>query len=232
MNVKYIFRLSFSFLLVMVLLAVSYFFSSAGYEAAMAPDSKARPTLILDPGHGGEDGGAVSVTGKKESGINLEIALRCRDLASFLGYSAVMTRESENIDYPPDLTSTRARKVWDQKSRVQLINSASDGLLISIHQNKYTSPGPKGAQVFYNEGAGELAEAVQKSVLRYINDDTKRTARPVSKDIYIMNEVSCPALLVECGFLSNPEEAARLESQEHQKKLALIIIGQVKAFYG
>ena len=189
-------------------------------------------TLIIDPGHGGEDGGAVSVTGTRESAINLAIAERSAALAAFMGEEPVMTRESEELDYPPEAASTRARKVFDQKRRAELINAAPDAVLISIHQNKYTSASPKGAQAFYRDGGEELAEKLQELFFRYINTDKKRSASPVSENVYLMRAVKCPAVLVECGFLSNPEEAAKLESAEHQKLLSLMIIGAYFAVYG
>ena len=93
---------------------------------------------LAEGGHGGEDGGAVSVTGKKESEINLEIGLRCEELAAFFGIETVMTRDSELIEYPAELSTTHSRKVWDQKSRVSLINSTENAVLVSIHQNYFT----------------------------------------------------------------------------------------------
>ncbi|MGX8699008.1 MAG: N-acetylmuramoyl-L-alanine amidase [bacterium] len=196
---------------------------------AMAP---AERVLILDPGHGGEDGGAVSVTGTKESVINLAIALRCRDLATFLGKEPVLTRTSEELTYPETAQTLRAKKVADQKGRVALVNACPSAYFVSIHQNKYTSPLPSGAQTFYANGAENEAEALQELFLKYINRDRKRTAKPVDASIYLMKHISCPALLVECGFLSNPEEAAKLEEAGYQKKLALLIIGTLVPHIG
>lgn len=184
--------------------------------------------IIIDPGHGGDDGGAVSLSGKKEIEVNLEIALRCELLAAFMGHSPVMTRYSEEISYPEEADTIRARKVWDQHSRAELINSYDSALLVSIHQNKYTSSGPNGAQVFYNDSVSEpLAKSMTELFFKYVNTDKKRTAKPVSEDIYLFHAVKCPALLIECGFLSNQAEAAKLESSAHQKVLSVIIIGSI-----
>lgn len=199
--------------------------------AALPVSAPVRPpagwVLILDPGHGGEDGGALSVTGTKESAVNLAIAQKCAALAAFLGTNPVMTRDAEELSYPETAQTTRARKVADQKGRVALVNSYPEALLVSIHQNKYTSSLPTGAQVFYTPAAQGLAEALQEQFLTYVNRDRKRTAKPVSDTLYLMKHITCPALLVECGFLSNPEEAARLEDPSHQTKLAVLIIGTV-----
>ena len=186
------------------------------------------PRIIIDPGHGGDDGGAVSLSGKKESEINLEIALRCELLAAFMGTCPIMTRYTEEIAYPDDAVTIRARKVWDQHSRAELANSIDNALFISIHQNKYTSSGPSGAQVFYNDAVSEpIAKSITEQFFKYVNADKKRTAKPVSEDIYLFHAAKCPALLIECGFLSNPAEAEKLESAEHQKLLSMIIIGSV-----
>lgn len=204
--------------------------SPVSYIPADASLETARVRLIIDPGHGGEDGGALSCTGKKESEINLEISLRCEALAAFLGDNAVMTRRSEELSYPDTAHTTRARKVADQKGRVALVNSYPGALLVSIHQNKYTSASPSGAQVFWANGGEEAATGLQELFIKYINPDNKRAAKKVSEDIYLMKNVTCPALLVECGFVSNPGEAAKLESPEHQKKLAVLIAGECEKF--
>lgn len=183
-------------------------------------------TLIIDPGHGGADGGAVSLSGAYESAINLDISLKMRDLAGFFGIVPVMTRDSEELAYPEDATTIRAKKVADQRARVELITSTENAVLISIHQNKFTSASPKGAQVFYagTEGSQELAVNMQELLLKYTTP-TNRTASKIGSTIFLMNAVDCPAVLIECGFLSNPEESALLEDGNYQLKLAVIILG-------
>ncbi len=183
-------------------------------------------TLVLDPGHGGADGGAVSVTGTSESAINMEIAERCRTLAALFGVTAEMTRDSEELQYPEDASTIRAKKVWDTKNRTQFINSTENAVLISIHQNKYTTAGPHGCQVLYapTPGSRELAESLQ-GLLRQAAGEDKRNAALIGEGIYIMNHVTCPAVLVECGFVSNAVEAKRLEDPRYQLKLAAMIVG-------
>lgn len=183
-------------------------------------------TLILDPGHGGADGGAVSVTGTYESAINLQIALRCRELCGLFGVNARMTRESEQLAYPEEAATIRAKKVWDTKTRTELVNSSEAPVLISIHQNKYTTATPHGCQVFYapTEGSLELAQKLQAE-LTAATGESKRNAVRIGEGIYLMNHVTCPAILVECGFVSNAVEAHRLEDPEYQLKLASVIVG-------
>ncbi len=183
-------------------------------------------TLILDPGHGGADGGAVSVTGTPESRINLAIALKAEQLAAFYGVVPVMTRRTEELSYPEDALTIRAKKVADQKGRVALINGVPDAVLISIHQNIFTTPGPSGCQVFYAPTAGsqELADAMQEALLQDVSAGNRSTASKIAGSIYLMNAINCPAILIECGFLSNPQEAVRLEDGVYQTKLAAVII--------
>ena len=183
-------------------------------------------TLILDPGHGGADGGAVSVTGTYESQINLAIALRCRALAELYGVDTVMTRESETLDYPESASTIHAKKVWDTKARVELVSSTPYAVLISIHQNKYTTASPHGSQALYakTEGSQELAQAMQSN-LSQVTGESKRTAARIGESIYLMNHVDCPAVLVECGFVSNVLEAKKLEEPAYQLKLAAVIVG-------
>ncbi len=190
-----------------------------------------RPTrgghiLILDPGHGGADGGAVSVTNTPESRINLDIALRARELASFFGVDTVMTRESEDIAYPDSAGTIRAKKVWDTKGRTELVNSVDNAFLISIHQNKFTSAKPSGSQVFYapTEKSREAADIFQSKLLA-LAPGNRQNATQIPDSVYIMNHVDCPAVLIECGFISNIVEAKKLEDPEYQTALAATIVG-------
>lgn len=215
-----------------IIIPIFLLLSITASAGAVSYQKVAPLALIIDPGHGGADGGAISVTGKKESEINLDICLRCEQLAAFIGFSPILTRYSEDIDYPPEITTVRERKVWDQHERLSLINSFKTAFFISIHQNKYSSSGPQGAQVFYNGAESKrYADLVTEGFFSYINKDKKRTAKEISKDIYLLNKAKCPAVLIECGFLSNSEDAHMLEQAEHQKLLTSIIIGSFCRYY-
>lgn len=185
------------------------------------------PILLLDPGHGGEDGGAVACDGTIEADINWEIANRCQALAEFLGVPVQMTRTSYDIQYPEEAKTVKARKTADQKSRAALVNSGDPVILISIHQNKFISETPFGPQVFYNaqSPAQMLAERLQKELGEQLCPDSRRVAAPAAADIWLMRQATRPALLVECGFLSHPQETARLKTEKYQRELSLLIIG-------
>lgn len=193
-----------------------------------------RPILILDPGHGGMDGGAVSVTGTRESALNWQITDRIYDLSRFMGLETIRTRPEEGIDYPAELKSISAKKKWDTRKRVELANNTGECFLVSIHQNFFPSPGPRGVQViFRNEPeSAALADILQKQLSRISPAAEKRHAVRAGKEIFLMNHVTVPAVLVECGFLSNSPEALLLEAPFHQKKIAMIIASVYYNFTG
>ena len=184
-------------------------------------------TLILDPGHGGLDGGAVAADGTKESTLNLEIAFRTRQLAELFGLPSIMTRKKEELEYPDPDATIHAKKVWDQKNRVELINRFQNALLLSIHQNRFPDSRPKGSQVLYakNSGSKEFAEITHYNLIAQLNPENRRVAAPISDSIFLMKQVHCPAILVECGFLSNPSETERLKSIHYQNSLAVVLLG-------
>lgn len=190
---------------------------------AMAEAVPGRRVIVIDPGHGGEDGGATSCTGVLESKINLEISLRLEDLFHLLGYDTRMIRRSDTAVYTEG-TSISEKKVSDLKHRVQLVNEISNAILISIHQNQYPEGKYKGAQVFYapTEGSKEFAETVQALLISTVNPGSKRACKKADS-VYLMQKIHCTGILVECGFLSNPEEEALLQTPDYQKKLCCII---------
>ena len=138
--------------------------------------------LVIDAGHGGEDGGATSPSGLIESGVNLDIAKRFEALAGYFGIKTAMTRESETIEYPASAKNMRERKAFDQKNRIKLINSFENAVLVSIHQNKYPDPRPRGPQVFFADtgGSRELAEVAQVRLTQALYPENRRLAAPIS----------------------------------------------------
>lgn len=181
-------------------------------------------TVVVDPGHGGEDGGASAADGTLESDLNLAVALRLNDLLRFAGQRTVMTRATEAAIFTEGDT-IRERKVSDTRNRVEIVNGAENGVLVSIHQNSLpSSPATHGAYVFHN-GIGEaqaLAESVQSALNAAVNESEKQV-KTISPTVYLMNHVTAPGVLVECGFLTNPSEAARLKTPEYQLRLAAVI---------
>jgi len=180
-------------------------------------------TIVIDPGHGGVDGGATSCTGILESKFNLEIGLRLNDLLHFLGYDTRMIRTEDISVYKTGQTIAQ-KKVSDLKERVRMVNETEHALLLSIHQNHFPDTQYSGAQVFYagTDGSQHLAKLMQQSFIKYANPGSSRQEKK-SSGIYLMEHILCPGILIECGFLSNPEEEARLRSCEYQNGLCCII---------
>lgn len=184
-------------------------------------------TLVIDPGHGGEDGGAISCTGRLESGLNLEISLRLQDLFHLLGWKTEMIRTTDTSVYTSGTTIAQ-RKISDLKQRVRMVSQQENPILISIHQNQFPDSRYSGAQVFYapTPGSEALAKQLQSAFASSVNPGSRREAKK-SSGIYLMEHISCPGILVECGFLSNPTEEAALSTPAYQKRLCCVIAATV-----
>lgn len=192
---------------------------------SFAPARFSERQLILDAGHGGEDGGAVSLTGVPESNINLAVVLRLDQLLGFYGISPVLLRDSDVSIYDPGCETLRQKKVSDLRNRAAIIEGTENAVVISIHQNTFTNPAYHGAQVFFRAGeeSKALAEMVQSALREGIDPGNKRTPTKIPDSVYLMKHITCPAILVECGFLSNPTEEGKLRSGNYQTQLALCI---------
>lgn len=179
--------------------------------------------IIIDPGHGGIDGGATSYSGVLESQLNLEIAKRLNDLFHLLGIDTIMTRESDESIHIQGTTIAQ-KKVSDLKERVRIVNQKENALLISIHQNHYSDNRYYGPQVFYKMGQGSqsLAMQAQTALNNALCKESNRKAKQ-SKDIYLLDKINTNGILVECGFLSNPAEDLKLQNADYQKKLCIVI---------
>ena len=182
-----------------------------------------RHCFIVDAGHGGVDGGAVSCTGVHESQINLQIALRLDDLMHLLGMETKMIRTTDISVYTSG-ESIAAKKVSDLKERVRIVNEAANATLLSIHQNHYSDSYYSGAQTFYPKtpGSEELAKMLQAEFIKTFNPGSKRRAKKV-EGLYLMKHIERTGVLIECGFLSNREEEYRLRTEQYQKNLCCVI---------
>ena len=204
--------------------ALSQLSSAVAVSAAQEP----APVIVIDAGHGGEDGGAISVSGLRESGINLEISLRLNDMLRFLGAQTRMIR-TEDVSVYTEGDTIAAKKVSDIKNRVAFVQNTPNAVLISIHQNQFSEEKYRGAQVFYADGSEDLARRLQDALIAQVDPRNHRACKP-AKDIYLMEHVSCPAALIECGFLSNYAEEQLLRDPSYQKKLAAAIAGSLLTY--
>ena len=178
--------------------------------------------VVIDAGHGADDGGKVGINGAVEKDINLIIALRVKELLTAQGVDVVMTRENDDGLYPKTGDN---RKIRDMQKRVELINKERPALTVSIHQNSYTEESVSGAQTFYMTGSEEgkrAAEILQEQMIITLAPDKERVAKE-NGSYYLLKHVDGPIVIAECGFLSNAKEAELLCNEEYQEKVAWAI---------
>lgn len=189
-------------------------------------------TLIIDAGHGGEDGGAVSISGVPESGINLAITLKLDYLMGLYGVDTKVLRTTDISLHDSSAATLREKKVSDLHNRVAMIEGTPNATLISIHQNTFQSAKYHGAQVFFTNGEISLpfAALMQETLKNTLDPSNARVPTKIPDSVYLMNHITCRAILVECGFLSNAEEDIRLQSGAYQTKIALALAGAYLQF--
>lgn len=188
--------------------------------------------LILDAGHGGEDGGAVAISGTPESTINLSVTQRIDQLCGLYGIQTKLVRTEDTSLADADANTLRKKKHSDLLNRTKLVNDTTNAVLLSVHQNNYSKKSSHGAQVFYhNDDQSKQWAGEMQSLLRdTLDTDNDRQATMIPESVYLMNHISCRAVLVECGFLSNPEENQLLESNDYQIKLAAVLTASYLQF--
>ena len=181
--------------------------------------------LIIDPGHGGMDGGAVGKNGTLEKEINLKVAIFLKEIAESNGKKVIITRTEDKSLHTTDSAKIRDQKRSDLENRRLILQNNNNGIFVSIHMNQYDQPSVKGAQTFYanNDPSRILAEKIQSSLVNGLADGNKRIAKPAPSTLYIFKGCNSTAVVVECGFLSNPEEEKLLATEEYQRKLAKCI---------
>ncbi len=182
-----------------------------------------RRKIVIDPGHGGKDGGAVSHSGTSEKLLTLDISLTMREVMHILGYDTVMTREDDT-----ELThiSGGTRKMQDLKGRLEVAEKNPDAIFVSIHINKFPIPKYRGLQVYYSPNHRDsegLALALKDTVRTLLQPDNDRPIKRAGSNIFLLDRITSPSILVECGFVSNPEEAALLDSYEYRCRLSKVI---------
>lgn len=217
-------------LIVVSLIALSLFhYKFAAKEVSYLPITN--KIIGIDPGHGGVDPGAVSKSGVLEDEINLEISLKLKRLIEQSGGIVIMTREEDKGLYTEKSTTLREKKTEDLINRKNLIDNAGCDLFVSIHMNSFTNSKYSGSQTFYYDGNPEnekLASIIQEE-LKVVLDKENRRAAAVRDDVYLIKELEIPSVLVEAGFLSNPEEERLLQTEEYQEKIAwAIYVGIMK----
>lgn len=209
---------------VYIVLIVYSFLHIDSFTSAGKMINNKNVSVVIDPGHGGEDGGAVA-SGVTEKDINLVISKKLAQYLRLSGINVVMTRSSD-VMINSEGTTLRERKVSDMKNRLDLYNQSADNIVISVHQNKFCEEQYNGTQVFFspnNQGSSQLAENIKNNVRALVQPDNKRECKQADRNIYLLYNAKAPSVLVECGFLSNPGEAEKLTSDSYQDKIAFAI---------
>lgn len=225
---------TFSLLLGISIAAISLSFIEIkkGSDEVFPVFSSKELKILIDAGHGGFDGGAT-VNGVSEKDINLSVALKLKDLIKENGWKVEMTRDSDTSTEDKERKDGTSAKTSDLKRRREMIKEKGADLFISIHMNKFPQEKYWGAQVFYASSPPEsriLGECIQKALPRLLEDGNERVAKQGDSGIYILKSAEVPSVIVECGFLSNPQEVIKLQDDEHQNKLALAIYEGIKDF--
>ena len=223
----------FSIVLSLTALVLCYAFQRWNGKQRSTWSNNPEFTVVIDAGHGGEDGGASSKDGTKEKDLNLSVALQLKSILSASGFNVVLTRSDDSMLYTDKTHGSL--KMQDLKNRLAVANSTENGILISIHMNKFSQEKYSGLQVFYsknNDKSIEIARSIQQSNHSFLQTQNTREIKPAGSNIYLLDNAKVPAVLVECGFLSNPEECEKLKSTDYQKQLAAVISGAIIDLYG
>ena len=189
---------------------------------------------MLNSAHGGFDGGAQAADGTLEKDINLLIAKKLEKMLRLGGYDVIMIRDTDMSIEDDDTESISKRKVSDMKRRLEIINSNPDAIFVSVHLNKFSTSSARGAQVFYspnNEHSLSLANCLQESFKAYIQNDNDREVKKADRSIFLLKNAKIPAVIVECGFLSNYDELNLLKTDEYQTKTALCVYCGILKYY-
>ena len=187
--------------------------------------------IVIDAGHGGEDGGAVSDTGICEKDINIDIAKKLNVFLMLSDHIPVLVRDSDRLMYEPG--QENRKKYHDISNRIKIADSYENSLLVSIHQNKFPIKKYSGFQVYYSKNhpdSYKLAQMMQDNVKNYLQHKNNRAVKNADKTIRLLDSVEMPAVLAECGFLSNDSEAELLNNEEYRNKLSYLLSVSVIQF--
>ncbi len=192
--------------------------------------NKEMPVIVLDAGHGGIDGGCSSVNGIPEKGINLNILLTLRDMLEMSGFETDVTRDTDCSIHDKGIEGIANQKSSDMDNRLKKFNEHDNSICISIHQNQFTDSKYSGAQMFFSPEISEsrdIAQTIQNKFVEFLQPDNNREIKECGKELFLCHFSKNPTVMIECGFLSNPDEAEKLESEEYQHMVAFTIYSAI-----
>ena len=223
-SLRRIYYLIFIGLFVLYLLLVTFSFIHLDDFSQTSNNRFNDITVVIDPGHGGEDGGAVA-NDIVEKDINLSISKKLKSVFRSSGFNVVLIRDKDEM-INNDGDTIGSKKISDMKNRLSIYNQNENNVVISIHQNKFTQEKYSGTQVFYsfkNSNSEVLAQSIRNSIVTYLQPDNNRECKKTTKDIYLLYNANVPSVIVECGFISNVAEAEKLKTDDYQNQLAYSI---------
>lgn len=213
------------------LLAVSMVFAiDLYYVNTLASAAEDLPVIIIDAGHGGEDGGTQSESGILEKDINLSISLKVDAIFQLLGFETILVREGDYLIYDFSSTTISEKKVSDIHNRMAIMAANPNSIFLSIHQNYFEQSQYSGAQVFYSgntEQSAIIAQYLQDSIVQTLQVDNTREIKQSTSDVYLLYNAATPAVMVECGFLSNEQEAQLLSDEYYQQQMSTAIVSGI-----
>ncbi len=230
----FVFCLFFSAVILLCLLISNQLIHRPAVFAPRAEDPSTSFTVVLDPGHGGEDGGTSGKSGVTEKELNLAIAKKLRQELEKEGIQVVMTRTDDRLLYDPNSDYQGKKKVQDLATRRQIAEQTENALFVSIHMNSYPDPQYKGLQTWYSENHPHsriLAAQIQQTVQSSLQTDNHRVMKPGNQVSYLLERLECPAVLVECGFLSNEAECLQLSTEAYQAELARVLCDAIQNYF-
>ena len=213
-------------LFILIFISAAVFIEKNDRSVLILNHIQSNPTVIIDAGHGGEDGGAVAFDGTAEKYINLSIAKKLEALLQFYGFRVIMTRTEDIMVCDSDAVTIRQKKVSDIHNRFAIIEKNPNAVFVSVHQNKFDDSAQWGTQVFYsgnNPKSKELAQSIQTSIVTTLQQNNKRIVKKTGTEIYLLYHAQSPAVLVECGFISNYNDLQLMKNDEYQSKIAMLI---------
>ena len=225
----FLFSLAFCAAIAAFMLAKNTFFDKA---PSPSYNDITLPTVIIDAGHGGRDGGTVGIDGVTvEKELNLDIAERMREILAKRGYEVIMTRSEDMLLSDPMISSSK--KASDLSARLKIMKSYENAVFISIHMNAFSDKKYSGLQVYYSKNdprSATLAENIQSSVKEALQPENTRKTKAAGENIYLLNKATCPAVMIECGFLSNAQDCELLGNSDYRARLADAIYSSIEEY--
>ena len=237
MHKKYIIKITAGLMAIVLTVAGAWYTSEKVREnhyISVSTSQQEKQVIVLDAGHGGMDGGCVSINGDVEKNINLSILLNLKALLQASGYEVLTTRETDTSIHDDGVEGIANQKKSDMDNRLELFNSIKGAVCISIHQNQFTDSKYSGAQMFYSETNPKnaiLAQTLQNQFVAFLQPDNQRETKLCGKELFLCYYSKNPTVMAECGFLSNPEEASLLVTEDYQQKVAFTIYSALIQYF-